>query len=102
MVATCCSWELDVDEDWPFCVSAVVIDCRRFCCETPWVWAIELRLEPDCSCCCSAAVLRPSVPETLLSTLCQLLCADEDCCKACELVAPLMGPMDMGLRIIEG
>jgi hypothetical protein len=31
-----------------------------------------------------------------------LLCADEDCCKACELVAPLMGPMDMGLRIIEG
>jgi hypothetical protein len=93
--AICCSWELDADEDAPFCVSAVVIDCNSDCCETPWVCAIEVRLDPDCSCCRRAAVLRPSVPETLPSTFCQLLC---DCSRADELLVPLMGVMDMELR----
>ena len=44
-VAICCSWLPDAVE--PFWVSAVWIDPRRVCCETPCVWAIELRLDPD-------------------------------------------------------
>lgn len=42
LVAICCSCTPDADE--PSCVSAVEIDCTSVDPETPWDWAIELRL----------------------------------------------------------
>lgn len=97
LVAICCSCAPDALE--PFWVNACEIDCTSVCCETPWDCAIELRLEPDCSRCCRALVLRPSVLETELSTFCQLLCADVD--GRGEMLEPSMGLIDMNVLVSE-
>ena len=63
--------------------------------------AIELRLDPDCSCCCSALVLMPRVLDTAPSMFCQsLVWLGGGGCTAEMLPAP-MGLTDMWSPILK-
>src|SRR5271163_3237738 len=59
------------------------------CEETPCDCAIEARLEPDCSCCCSEDALMPSTEDAAVRTVCHgLVCPAPEAPPPAEVELP--------------